>query len=162
MAGLPKMALKGRLTSTTSNRTLSMWKFTGVLNVTRREIHPRGITSTRPTSENGRDSWSFNIAICNFLKAAKLIRFNAALPSIRTWYNLTLMTSSGSCPAYPMLLGQSEASKLIDVFIHLWCGAALGAGAAAATSRHRFLTMRREVMSQEPPNITLSLDSELE
>jgi hypothetical protein len=53
-----------------------------------------------------------------------------------------------------MLLGQSEALKLINVSIHLWCGAALGAGAAAATSRRKFLMMRHEVMSQGPLNIT--------
>jgi hypothetical protein len=102
--------------------------------------------------------WNFDIAIYSFLKAAKLIRFSAAPPSIRTWYNLMLMmvreTSSGSCPAPAMLLGQSEASKLIDVSIHLWCGTAFGAGAAAATSQCRFLMMRREVMSQEPLNMT--------
>jgi hypothetical protein len=139
------MALKGRLTSTTSNRTLSVWKFSGVLNVTRREIHPRGITGTRPTLENGRDGWSFNIAIYNFLKAAKLIRFNVVPPSIRMWYNLMLTMvremSSGSCPTPAMLLGQLEASKLINVSIHLWCGTAFGAGASTATSRCRFLTM---------------------
>jgi hypothetical protein len=28
---------------------------------------------------------------------------------------------------------------LIDVFIHLWCGATLRTGAATATSRRRFL-----------------------
>jgi hypothetical protein len=135
-----------------------MRKFSGVLNVTGREIDPYRMTSTGPTLENGRDDWSFEIGICSFLKAAKLIRYNAAPPSIRTWYNLTLMmvgeTSSGSYPTPAMLLGQSEASKLIDVSINLWCGAALGAGAVSTTSRRRFLTMQREVMSQEPPNIT--------
>jgi hypothetical protein len=63
-------------------------------------------------------------------------------------------TSSGSCPAPIMLLGQSEASKLINVSIHLWCGVALGASAATATSQRRFITMRWGVMSQEPSNIT--------
>jgi hypothetical protein len=140
-----------------SNRILSMRKFSGVLNVTGREIHPCRMTGTGPTPKNGSDCWSFNIGICNFLRAAKLIRFNAAPLSIRTWYSLTLMmvgeTSSGTYPARAMLLGQSEASKLIDVSIHLWCGAALGVGTTAATSWRRFLMMRREVMSQKAPNI---------
>jgi hypothetical protein len=65
---------------------------------------------------------------------------------MRTWYNLTLMmvreTSNGSYTAPAMLLGQSEALKPIDVSIHLWCGDALGAGMAAATSQRRFLMMR--------------------
>jgi hypothetical protein len=157
-AGLPKMALKGRLNSMTLNMTLSVRKFSGVLNVTRMEIHPRGMTSIGITPENGCDSWSFDIGICSFLKATKLIRFSAAPSSIRTWYNLMLMmvgeTSSRSCLTPAMLLGKSEASKLIDVSIHLWCGAALGAGTAAATSQRSFLMVRWDVMSQEPPNIT--------
>jgi hypothetical protein len=152
------MALKGRLTSAMSNRTLSVRKFSNVPNVTKREIHPRGMIGTEPTPENGHDDWSFDISICSFLNAAKLIRFSAAPVSIRTWYNLTLTmageTSSGSYPALAMLLGQSDALKLIDVSIDLWCGAALGAGVATATSRRRFLMMQWEVMSQEPLNIT--------
>jgi hypothetical protein len=156
-AGLPKMALKGMLTSAMLNRTLSVWKFSSISNVTRREIQPRGITRTRPTPENGCDGWSFDIGICSFLKAAKLIRFSAAPPSIRIRYNLMLMMvremSSGSCLAPLMLLGQSEPSKLVDVSIHLWCGAAFWVG-AATTSRRKFLMMRWEVMSQEPPNMT--------
>jgi hypothetical protein len=123
-----------------------MQNFSGVPNVTGREIQPRGITETGPTPENGRDDWSFDINICSFLKAAKLIRFSASPPSIRTWYNLMLTmvgeTSSGSCPALAMLLGQLEASKLIYISIHLWCAIAFGAGAAAATSQRRFLMMR--------------------
>jgi hypothetical protein len=103
------MALKGRLISVTSNRTLSVWKFLGVPNVTGREIHLHGIIGTRPTLENGRDGWSFDIGIYNFLKAVKMIRFSAAPPSIRTWYNLILTmvreTSWVSCPAPAMLLG---------------------------------------------------------
>jgi hypothetical protein len=111
------MALKGRLISVTSNRTLSVWKFSGVPNVTGREIHLHRIIGTRPTPENGRDGWSFDIGIYNFLKAAKVIRFSVAPPSIRTWYNLILTmvreTSCVSCPASAMILGQSEVSKLI-------------------------------------------------
>jgi hypothetical protein len=69
---------------------------------------------------------------------------------------LTLVgeTTSESCPAPATLLGQLEALKLIDVSIHLWCGAAFGAGAAAATSRRRFLMMRQKVMFQESLNMT--------
>jgi hypothetical protein len=125
-----------------SNRTLSMKKFSGVPNVTRRKIQPHGITTIGPTPKNGPDSWSLDIGICSFFKVAKLIRFNAAPPLIRTWYNLVLMmvkeTSSGSCPAPTTLLGQLEALKLN----HLWCGVAFGVGASVVTSRHRFLTMR--------------------
>jgi hypothetical protein len=84
----------------TSNMTLSVRKFSGVPNVTGREIHPRGMTGTRPTPDNGCDGWSFDTSICSFLKATKLIRLSAAPPSIRTWYSLMLMmvgeTSSGS------------------------------------------------------------------
>jgi hypothetical protein len=47
--------------------------------------------------------------------------------------------SRWSCPGPAMFLGQSEASKLIDVSIHLWWGAALCIGVAAATARHRVL-----------------------
>jgi hypothetical protein len=115
------MALKGRLTSATSKRMLSMRKFSGVPNVTGREIQPRGITDTRPTSENGREGWSFDIRICSFFKAARLIRLRVAPPSIRTWYNLMLVmvgeAISESCLAPTMLLGQPEASKLIDISI---------------------------------------------
>jgi hypothetical protein len=126
------MALKGRLPTTTSNRMLFVRKFSGVLNVTRREIQPRGIIGTEPTPENGHDGWSFDIGIYSFLKAVKLIRFSDAPPSIRTWYSLMLMMveemSSGSYSTPTMLLRQSEASKLINVSIHLWCGVAFGAG----------------------------------
>jgi hypothetical protein len=139
------MALKGRLTSAISNRTLSVRKFSGVLNVTGREIQPRGITGTGPTPKNGCDCWSFDTSIYNFLKAAKLMKFSAAPLSIRMWYSLMLTMvgemSSGRCPAPAMLSGQSEASKLIDVSFHLWCSSTFGAGAAAATSRCRFWTM---------------------
>jgi hypothetical protein len=69
--------------------------------------------------------WSIDIGICSFL----MLTTDGE-------------TSSGSCLTLAMLLGQSEALKLIDVSIHLWCDTAFGAGAAAATSRHRFLMMR--------------------
>jgi hypothetical protein len=49
-----------------------------------------------------------------------------------------------------MFLGQSKASKPIDISIHLWWGTALGAGAAVTTARCRVLTTCRDVMSQEP------------
>jgi hypothetical protein len=103
------MVLKERLTSATSNRALSVRKFSGVPNVTKREIQLPGIIRTGPTSENERDCWSFDIDICSFLKVAKLIRFSVAPQSIKTWYNLILMmageTSSGSYPIPAMLLG---------------------------------------------------------
>jgi hypothetical protein len=114
--------------------------------VTRRKIHPRGITDTEPTLENGHEGWSFNIGICSFLKAVMLMRLRAAPPSIRMWYNLMLAMVgemiSRSYPAPAMLLGQSKASKLIDISIHLRCGATLVAGTAVATSRHMVLTTR--------------------
>jgi hypothetical protein len=139
------MALKGRLTSMMSNRLLSVWKFSGVPNVISREIQLRGITGTGPTPKNGRDGWSFDIGICSFLKAVKLMRFSAAPPLMRMCYSLMLMMvgemSSGSYPAPAMVLGQLEALKLIDVSIHLWCSTTFGAGAAAATSRRRFFMM---------------------
>jgi hypothetical protein len=89
-AGLPSMALNGRLTSATSKRTLSMRKFSAVLNVTGRKMQPRSVTVTGPTPDNGRDSWSLPIGIYNFLKAARLMRLRAAPPSIKTWYSLML------------------------------------------------------------------------
>jgi hypothetical protein len=129
MAALPRMTLKGRLTSVASKRTLYVRKFIGILNVTGSKIQPHSITDTGPTQENGHEGWSFNIMICSFLKAARLIRLRVAPPSIRMWYNLMLVmvgeTINGSCPAPAKLLGQSEASKLIDASIHLRCGTAL-------------------------------------
>jgi hypothetical protein len=107
-------------------------------NVTEREMQPRDITDTELTPANGCDGWSFPIAICSFLKAARLMRLSAAPPSIKTWYNLTLAmvgeTSSGSYPTPAMLLEQSEASNPIGVSTHLLCGAAFGAGATVAIS----------------------------
>jgi hypothetical protein len=94
------MALNGRLTYATSKRTLSVRKFSAVLNVTGREMQPSSVTDTGPTPENGRDGWSFSIGIYSFLKATRLMRLRAAPPSIKTWYNLTLEmvreTNSGS------------------------------------------------------------------
>jgi hypothetical protein len=145
------MVLKGRLTFVTSKRALFVQKFSGVLNVTGREIQPHGITNIGPTLENGSEGWSFDIRIHSFLKAARLIRLRAASPSIRTWYMSILVmvgeTISGSCPVRVILLGQSEASKLIDVSFHLRCGVALGVGATIGTSRRRVLMMSRYVMS---------------
>jgi hypothetical protein len=89
--------------------------------------------------------------IYSFWKATRLMRLRAALPSIRTWYSLILEmveeTTSGSCPTPDRFLGQFEASNAIDVSIHLWQGAAHGAGAAADTTRRSVLTMRLDVMS---------------
>jgi hypothetical protein len=89
-AGLPGMALNGRLTSATSKRMLSVRKFSVVPNVTGREMQPRGVTDIGPTLENGRDGWSFPIGICSFLRAARLMRLRAAPLSIKTWNSLTL------------------------------------------------------------------------
>jgi hypothetical protein len=54
------------------------------------------------------------------------------------WSSLTLAmvgkTTSESYPAPAMFLGQSEASNVIDVSIHLWWGTALGVGAAVTTA----------------------------
>jgi hypothetical protein len=76
-----------------------------------------------PTPENGHEGVSLDIGIYNFSKAVILMRLKAAPPSTRTWYNLILAmvedTSSGSYPAMTMLLGKSEALKLIDISIHL-------------------------------------------
>jgi hypothetical protein len=99
-----------------------------------------------PTPENRCEGVSLDIGIWSFLKAARLMRLGAALPSTRTWYSLTLVMfgemRSGSCPTPTMFLGQSMASKPISVFIHLWWGASLGAGAAATTTQQRVLTTR--------------------
>jgi hypothetical protein len=42
MAGLPMMALNGRLTSATSNWTFSVWKFSSVPNLTGNVMLSRG------------------------------------------------------------------------------------------------------------------------
>jgi hypothetical protein len=93
---------------------------------------PCGTTSIGPTPENGHDGARFDIKICSFLKAVRLMRLRVAPPSIKKWYSLTLEMVgemiSGSYPAPVMFLGQSEASKPIDVSIHLWCSASLGKG----------------------------------
>jgi hypothetical protein len=54
-AGLPMMALKGRLTSATSKTTFSVRKFSSVPNVTGSAMLPRGYTGYGPTPENGRE-----------------------------------------------------------------------------------------------------------
>jgi hypothetical protein len=115
---------------------------------------PHGMMVSKPTPKSGREGASLDIGICGFWKAARLIRLRAASPSTRTWYSLMLAlvgeTTSWSCLAPAMFLGQSEASKPIDVSIHLWWGATLGVGAAAATARCRVLTTGLDLMSQEP------------
>jgi hypothetical protein len=166
------MTLNGRLTSATSKRTLSMQKLSTIPNVTGREMQPCGITTTGPTPENGRDGWRFPIGICSFLKATRLMRLRTAPPSIKTWYNLTLVmvgeTSSGNYPMPAILLGQSEASNPIRVPTHLSCDAAFDGGATAAISQGKVWTTCLDVMAQESPNMTgstlwhlLSLGSEL-
>jgi hypothetical protein len=52
-AGLPMMALNGRLTSATSNWTFSVRKFSSIPNVTGSVMLPRGYTGWAPTPENG-------------------------------------------------------------------------------------------------------------
>jgi hypothetical protein len=52
-AGLPMMALKGRLTSATSNWTFSVWKFSSVPNVTGRAMLPRGYSAVGPLQRIG-------------------------------------------------------------------------------------------------------------
>jgi hypothetical protein len=80
--------------------------------------------AARPTPENRREGASLDIEICNFWKAARLMRLRTAPPSIRTWYSLTLEMvremTSWSCPAPAMFLVQLEALKPMDVSIHLW------------------------------------------
>jgi hypothetical protein len=76
----------------TSTRMLSMRKYSGILNVTGREIQPRGMTGTGPTLENGCDGWSFDIKICILLKATRLMWLSTAPPSIRMWHSLMLVT----------------------------------------------------------------------
>jgi hypothetical protein len=127
----------------------------------------------RPTLENGCEGASFDIEIYSFLKIVRLMRLRAAPSSTRTWYNLMLVmveeTRSVSYSAPALFLGQLEASKMIDVSIHLWWGTALVVGAAAATARSRVLMAHWDMMFQEPPYMTwsalllsLMLESELE
>jgi hypothetical protein len=108
-----------------------------------------------PTPKNGREGESLDMGICSFWKVVRLMRLRAAPPSIRTCYSLTLAMvsemTSGSCPALDMFLGQSEVSNVIDISIHLWWGATLGAGAVVATARRSVLMTHLDVMSQEPP-----------
>jgi hypothetical protein len=134
---------------------------------------PCGMMEPEPTPENGCEGESLDMGIYSFWKAVRLMRLRVALPSIKMRYSLTLAMvremTSGSYPANAMFLGQSEASNVIDVSIHLWWGATLSAGVAAATTRCNVLMMRLDVISQEPPYMmwsclwrSLSLDSESE
>jgi hypothetical protein len=96
---------------------------------------PRGMMELGPTPKNGREGVSLDMEIRNFWKAARLMRLRAAPPLISMWYSLTLVMvgemTSRSCPAPAMFLWQSEASKPMDISIHLWWGIAAGASAAA-------------------------------
>jgi hypothetical protein len=107
-----------------------------------------------PTLENGCEGTSLDAGIYSFLKAATLMTLRDASQSTSTWYSLMLAmvgeTSSGSCPAPAKFLGQLEALKLIDISIHLWWGAALGADTAAATARCRVLMTRRDNVPGDP------------
>jgi hypothetical protein len=69
-AGLPMMALKGRLTSATSNYMFSVRKLSSVPHVTGREMVPTGYTGSRPTPENGREGVSLDSGIYRCLNAA--------------------------------------------------------------------------------------------
>jgi hypothetical protein len=157
---LPRMALKGTLTSAMLKTMLSVRSFSSVPSIIGWEMLPRGMMEPRPTPKNGCEGSSLDMGIYNFWKAARLIRLRAAPPSIRMWYNLMLAMvremTSGSYPAPTIFLGQSEASKQIDISIHLWCGAALGAGAVVVIARHRVLMTRLDVMSQKLSYMTWS------
>jgi hypothetical protein len=83
-AGLPMMALNGRLTSATSNWTFSVRKFSSIPNVTRSVMLLRGYTGCAPTLENGREGPSRDPRICSYLNAVWLMTLSPAPPSIRT------------------------------------------------------------------------------
>jgi hypothetical protein len=83
-AGLPIMALKGRLTSATSNWTFSVRKFSSVPNVTGSVMLPMGYTGYGPTPEDGREGPSRDPGTCSCLNAAWLITLRLAPPSINT------------------------------------------------------------------------------
>jgi hypothetical protein len=116
------MALKGRLTSATSNWTFSVRKFSLVPNVTGSVILPRGYTGYGPTPENGREGPRRDPGIYNCLNAAWLMTLRHAPPSISTWCSrmlaMTGAVMSGSIPAPAMLSGQSDAPKEIVVLLH--------------------------------------------
>jgi hypothetical protein len=88
--------LKGRLTSAMKKSMLFVWKFSGVLNVTGREIQPHGINDTKPTPENGCEGYSFDIGICSFLKLERLMRLRAAPPSIRMLLTFLMQLRNGT------------------------------------------------------------------
>jgi hypothetical protein len=69
-AGLPMMALKGRLTSATSNYTFSVRKLSSVPKVTGRVMVPTGYMGFGPTLENRRDGASLDSGIYRCLNAA--------------------------------------------------------------------------------------------
>jgi hypothetical protein len=120
-----------------------------------------GMMEPRPTTKNGHEWACLEVGIYNFLKAARLMRLMVAPPTTRMWYSLMLAMveemSSGSYLGPVMFLGQSEVSKPIDISIHLWWGAALGTGAATATTQRRVLMMHPGVISQEPLYMTWSI-----
>jgi hypothetical protein len=153
------MALKGRLTSATSNRTFSVRKFSSVPNVTGSVMLPRGYIGCGPTPKNGREGPSRDPRICSYLNAAWLMMLRPAPPSIRTWCSRMLAmigaVMSGSILALAVLSRQSDAPKEMVVLLHRWCGAAFGTpGTAERTSQRRDLTFLREVSSQLPPYMT--------
>jgi hypothetical protein len=121
---------------------------------------PHSIMDPGPTPGNRCEGASFNIKFSSCLKVVRLMRLRVAPPSTRMLYIMMLVmvgeTNSGRCLTPTMFLGQSKVSKPIDVSIHLWWGVALGARAAATTARHRVLTTRQNMMSQEPPYMMCS------
>jgi hypothetical protein len=84
----------------------------------------RGMMEPGPTPENGRGGESLDMEIWYSCKAARLMRLRATPPSIKVWYNLMVVMvgemTSGSYSTPDMFLGQSQASNMIDVSIHLW------------------------------------------
>jgi hypothetical protein len=121
-AGLPMMALNGRLTSATLKTTFSVRKFSSVPNVTESAMLPRGYTGYGPTPENGREGPRQDPGICSYLNAAWLMMLRSAPPSINTWCSrilaMTGAVMSGSMPAPAMLSGQSGAPKEMVVLLH--------------------------------------------
>jgi hypothetical protein len=125
-AGLPMMALKGRLTSATSKTMFSVRKFSSVPNVTGSAMLPRGYTGCGPSPENGREGPRRDPRICSYLNAAWLMTLRPTPPSISTWCShmlaMTGAVMSGNMPTPAMLSGQSGAPKEMVVLLHRWWG----------------------------------------
>jgi hypothetical protein len=78
---------------------------------------PRGMIESGPTPKNGREGVSLDMGICSFWKALRMMRLRAALPSIRTWYNLTLVMvgDDGNKSLYLVFVGVVFLS-ILDCF----------------------------------------------